>query len=134
MCGREHDDHAFLAGHEHVAVAEPPEDDALQRIRGRLDRREPLSSLHGLCERHLMVTGQVEPERLAALHQLTEVGISAQKVLHQLSAKGLLAPDQLSNGHGVALGKGGDCIVDDLEHRLGRRSHRPAVAFPHNGR
>jgi hypothetical protein len=80
-----------------------------------------------------MVTGQVEPERLGALHELTEVGVSAQKVLHQLSAKGLLAPDQLSNGLGVPLGEGSNCVVYDLEHRLGRRSHRLAVAFPHNG-
>src|SRR4051794_20941080 len=81
-----------------------------------------------------MVTGQVEPERLGALHELTEVGISAQKVLHQLSAKGLLAPNQLSNSLGVPLGEGGDRVVDDLEHRLGCRSHRLAVALPHNGR
>jgi hypothetical protein len=76
-----------------------------------------------------MSAREVEPERLGALNQFTEMSISSEQVLDQLATNGLLPTDHLTAALGMSLGKGGHGIVDDLEQRTRCCPNSRAIAF-----
>ena len=129
--GCQHDEQAVLGRDQNVAVAEPVEHDRLQRADRRVGVGQP-PARRG--QRHLMDSGEIEPERFGAFHQGAQIGVAAQQVVDQLAAQGLLPADQVAARDRIAFGERRDGVVDDVQDRSGGGAHRLPVAGAHHHR
>jgi hypothetical protein len=121
----DHDHTSVFGRDQDISVTEPVQDDSFQRGDRGSYRWEPLARL---AESDLVSASQIQAERFPALDELTEVGIAAEQVFNEFSSLCLLATNHLATGLGMALGKGCDRVVNDLQDRHRRGADRRSVA------
>ncbi|HET9841251.1 MAG TPA: hypothetical protein VFQ01_04525 [Nocardioides sp.] len=80
-----------------------------------------------------MGTRQIQSKGLRSLHQFTQVRITTEQILDQLSSKSLFSTHSFAARFGITLGERCHRVVHHLQHRSGRGPHRGIVTRPYHG-